>query len=386
MIEESSARRAASCDSIRCFCAAFSDTMRRCSECAVWRAIRFFRIAALNEVTCLTMLASACEAELIESILVEQILEARRAEEHRQGRVVRRRGRVGRHEPCGERVLRELEVRAGERQLPPVLLEVAFDLLQLDVGEVVRLDRRTEAAIDLIDLRENLLRLGLLRLDARVRRSGCRRNHCYGNGDEERLRLSSPPAGQSRGSVRSTAHRRGPVRHKWGTLATSSDVCNRFPSLKVPNSHSGWTAQSPGLLVSRPVRWRRESRLALGLLLGVGLLLCAALTGARGAKPPAGRRRPQAPAERPRSPLPERPARPIRPRCRLPPGTRRSTVFRGVEALAEAAADRAGPGWRWWRTLGDGADHLLHVEETERWPRLSASARPWTMPAMRGLG
>jgi 3D (Asp-Asp-Asp) domain-containing protein/septal ring factor EnvC (AmiA/AmiB activator) len=38
--------------------------------------------------------------------------------------------------------------------------------------------------------------------------------------------------------------------------------------------------------VSRPVRWRRESRLALGLLLGVGLLLCAALTGAQGAKPP----------------------------------------------------------------------------------------------------
>jgi 3D (Asp-Asp-Asp) domain-containing protein len=38
--------------------------------------------------------------------------------------------------------------------------------------------------------------------------------------------------------------------------------------------------------MSRPVRWRRESRLALGLLLGVGLLLCAALTGAQGAKPP----------------------------------------------------------------------------------------------------
>jgi 3D (Asp-Asp-Asp) domain-containing protein len=40
--------------------------------------------------------------------------------------------------------------------------------------------------------------------------------------------------------------------------------------------------------VSRPVRRRRESRLALGLLVAVGLLLGAALTGAQGAKPRQG--------------------------------------------------------------------------------------------------
>jgi 3D (Asp-Asp-Asp) domain-containing protein len=40
--------------------------------------------------------------------------------------------------------------------------------------------------------------------------------------------------------------------------------------------------------VSRPVRRRRESRLALGLLVAVGLLLGAALTGAQGAKPQQG--------------------------------------------------------------------------------------------------
>jgi 3D (Asp-Asp-Asp) domain-containing protein len=40
--------------------------------------------------------------------------------------------------------------------------------------------------------------------------------------------------------------------------------------------------------VSSPVRWRWESRLALGLLLAAGLLLGAALTGAQGAKPPRG--------------------------------------------------------------------------------------------------
>jgi 3D (Asp-Asp-Asp) domain-containing protein/flagellar biosynthesis chaperone FliJ len=40
--------------------------------------------------------------------------------------------------------------------------------------------------------------------------------------------------------------------------------------------------------MSRPVRWRWESRLALGLLLAAGLVLGAALTGARGAKPQQG--------------------------------------------------------------------------------------------------
>jgi len=38
-------------------------------------------------------------------------------------------------------------------------------------------------------------------------------------------------------------------------------------------------------LVSRPVRWRRESRLALGLALALGLLLGTAHPGAEGAKP-----------------------------------------------------------------------------------------------------
>ena len=42
------------------------------------------------------------------------------------------------------------------------------------------------------------------------------------------------------------------------------------------------------MLVSPPVRWRRESRRALGLLLAAGLLLGAALTVARGAEPQRG--------------------------------------------------------------------------------------------------
>ena len=45
-----------------------------------------------------------------------------------------------------------------------------------------------------------------------------------------------PQAPAARKILRRRAHRRGPVRHKWGTLATSSDVCNRFPSLKVTKS------------------------------------------------------------------------------------------------------------------------------------------------------
>jgi len=92
--------------------------------------------------------------------------------------------------------------------------------------------------------------------------------------------------------------------HKFGTLATSSDVCNRFPSRNLTLSGK-WqdSTKSPISAVSRPepreiidicayghnqfrlvgsalVRGGRESRLAFGIALLAALLLSASLAGA----------------------------------------------------------------------------------------------------------
>src|SRR5439155_15953283 len=93
--------------------------------------------------------------------------------------------------------------------------------------------------------------------------------------------------------------------HKFGTLATTSDICNRFPSRKVPNpakyedrTKSRFSAVSRPkhrrniviceygykacpLVVSAPVRGGRESRLALGLALASALLRGASVAGAQ---------------------------------------------------------------------------------------------------------
>src|SRR5207248_10505783 len=84
---------------------------------------------------------------------VQQILEARRAEEHRERRVVLGRGVRG-HEPGGERVLRNLEVRLRELELPPILSLIGLDLVETYMGEVVCLDGGAQAVVDLLDLVE----------------------------------------------------------------------------------------------------------------------------------------------------------------------------------------------------------------------------------------
>src|SRR4029079_3070037 len=100
---------------------------------------------------------------------------------------------------------------------------------QPDVCEVVLLNGGAEALVDLVDLAQHLLRLLLLRGDAarvRIRRRGGN-ERAYA--EKECLRLSFPgnahqlPTSGSPGAVPEGA---GP--HKFGTLAASSDVCNRF--------------------------------------------------------------------------------------------------------------------------------------------------------------
>jgi hypothetical protein len=100
---------------------------------------------------------------------VEEVLEAGRAEQDRECRVVLGRG-VRTDQPGRERVLRDLQVRSGQLQLLAVLALVGLDLLQLDVGEVVLLDRPAEALVDLLNLREHTLCLRLLRGDRARRR------------------------------------------------------------------------------------------------------------------------------------------------------------------------------------------------------------------------
>ena len=127
--------------------------------------------------------------------------------------------------------------RASERELLLVLAHVALDLVEPHVREVVLLDGRLEAAVDLVDLSEDLLGLCLLRCHApgiRVR-SGGNAERAYR--ENECLRLSSPAGGHQlsrSGSTGAVPEGAGP--HKFGTLATSSDVCNRFPSQKLPLS------------------------------------------------------------------------------------------------------------------------------------------------------
>jgi hypothetical protein len=63
----------------------------------------------------------------------------------------------------------------------PVLLQVAVDALELEGRGVVRLDDVLQARVDLLDLCEDLLRLRLLRRDARWlcgRRPGSEQNRC----------------------------------------------------------------------------------------------------------------------------------------------------------------------------------------------------------------
>ena len=75
---------------------------------------------------------------------------------------------VQRDEALGEVHLRPLEARPRDRQVLRVRLQVGLDPVELDVREVVRLDRVRELPVDLLDLGEDALRLRALRGDGRI--------------------------------------------------------------------------------------------------------------------------------------------------------------------------------------------------------------------------
>jgi hypothetical protein len=73
-------------------------------------------------------------------------------------------------------VLRPAEVAAREDEHASVLTLPALDPVELDVREVVRLGGALDLEVDLVDLREDLLRVRLFRGD-RVGVGRCRAGH-----------------------------------------------------------------------------------------------------------------------------------------------------------------------------------------------------------------
>ena len=97
-------------------------------------------------------------------------------------------------------LLRIAQARLGDRQMPRVRFQVGIDRVELHVGEVVGLDSELELRIDLLNLVEDVLCLGLLRVDARIGggRVDGRQSDGQGNGRQERedhRRLSLARAG-----------------------------------------------------------------------------------------------------------------------------------------------------------------------------------------------
>ena len=159
-------------------------------------------IAALKEITCCTM-----PRVLLRDRLARPRSDSRdpRSSSSRAGREASTcpsRDRVGRDEPRGERGLRDLQVRAGERELPAVLLLVALDLAAAARSRGCTARRAAPMFWSICWIcAEHLLRLSLLRCNGagcRIR-GRCRAQHRYAN--EKRQRLSfqpnAAPAGRS---------------------------------------------------------------------------------------------------------------------------------------------------------------------------------------------
>src|SRR5215210_6056215 len=115
--------------------------------------------------------------------------------------------------------------------------QLPFDPSQLDVREVVRLDRALELRVRLVDLLEDALGLSALGGDSRWLgrgrvdgRQACGHENRRQDGEDRRGLL---PARAVRRSP--PVHARpvgGPVRHKLGTLAGFSDIGYAYQSQK----------------------------------------------------------------------------------------------------------------------------------------------------------
>src|SRR5438477_468674 len=141
--------------------------------------------------------------------------------------------------------MRTISPRMHDSKLLAVLAQIAFDPVQSHVGEVVRLDRAVEVAVDLLNLSEDLLRLRLLRRDGPGIRARRRRDAERRYAADERLRLSSPANGHQLGrSGTKGACRRGPVRTSSAPYQRLRTSATAFRAENYPFLSSVRTAQS----------------------------------------------------------------------------------------------------------------------------------------------
>ncbi len=90
---------------------------------------------------------------------VDELVEAGRPEDHLERRLLAL--GVERHQALGEVTLGEPVGPAGDGEVPLVLLDVGLDLVEPQRRGVVGLDRELEVPVDLGDLRQHALGLGL---------------------------------------------------------------------------------------------------------------------------------------------------------------------------------------------------------------------------------
>ena len=120
---------------------------------------------------------------------VHEIVDARRPENHAEGRLVVARGVDG-DEPLHERPLRLLEVRARDVKSNLVHLQVVLDLAQPRRRRLVPVTRALETCVELLDLRGDALRFGPLAVDRRVACCRAGRDGCRSESRNENRRLS----------------------------------------------------------------------------------------------------------------------------------------------------------------------------------------------------
>ena len=192
--------RCCACWRRRCRCC----TSRR--KCATWRRTS----------------ESCCPTRSTASMPAEHVVEARGAEQHREAGILAF-GGVEVDQPRRELPLCPLQALPGDDEGVRVGGKIVLDSSQLDVGEVVGLDRPLQARVELLDLAEDALRLSAFGRDCGIRKCGYSSQRKSRNQCDDRCRRHSSRRAGGGLDARQAPSCEGPVRHKHGTLTRVSD-------------------------------------------------------------------------------------------------------------------------------------------------------------------